>query len=94
MCEDPCGASLWQTDDGTGVAWNVLTGEPSAAYVTGLLPQGDVPAMFEGVVEHVAGLVDEGIGAVGTGAADSGSRFVPDEAALESGNWRYTLLVS
>ena len=94
MCEDPCGAGIWQPDDGTGVAWNVLTGEPSAAYVTGLMPQGDVPAMFEGVMEQVAGLVDEGIGAVGTGAADPGSRFVPAETALDSGNWRYTLSVS
>ena len=94
VCEDPCGAGIGEPDDGTGVAWNVLTGEPSAAYVTGLMPQGDVPAMFEGVMEQVAGLVDEGIGAVGTGAADPGSRFVPDGTVSDRGNWRYTLSVS
>ena len=50
--------------------------------------------MLEGNVEHVAGLADEGIGAVGRGATAPGSRFVPDDAASDSGNWRYTLSVS
>ena len=50
--------------------------------------------MLDGNVEHVAGLADEGIGAVGTGATGSGSRFVPDNAASDIGYWRYTLLVS
>lgn len=94
VCEDPCGASLWQPDDGTSVAWNVLTGEPNAAYVAGLLPQGDVPATFDGDLEHVAGLADEGIGVIGTGAADPGSRFVADTTVSNSGHWRYTLSVS
>ncbi len=94
VCEDPCGASLWQPVDGTGVAWNVLTGEPSAAYVAGLQPQGDVPATFDEMFEHVAGLADEGIGAIGTGTTEPGSRFVPDGTVSGSGNWRYTLSVS